>query len=264
MTPFRLGKLKRKRTDGSDYWSFCVTWHTPTGRVRHTLNTQDRFTAEAKARKLYENRDKGVAKAALVATVGECVEAYIDSLGGLRDEKRKRECWKAARGFWSAIPVEVVDADLSHSYMKWRNRATNTMRNELSLIRTALHWKYDKLAPKVIVPGVPDSEVGGVTKDEFRQFLTGCLMPHVKLFCILAVTTGARKTALLEAKWDQVDWSRAQLRLNAEGRTQSHKRRATVPLNNLAMEALKEARAGAVTDYIVEFRGGPLKDIKKA
>jgi integrase len=259
--PFKLGKLNRKRSDGSSYWSYCVIWWTSEGRVRKTLDTQDKPTAEAKARKLYADRDKGQAEA--VDTVGQCIEAYLDSLGGLRDEKRKREGWAAAKAFWAAIPIASVDDALSHSYMAWRQRAINTMRNELSLIRTALNWMHGKAAPKILVPGIPPSKVGHLTKPQFKKFLTGCSMPHVRLFAILGVTTGARKGALLEAKWDQVSWDRQQLDLNPVGRVQNRKQRALVPLNGLAMDALREARAGSTCDNIIEYRGGPIGDIKK-
>jgi integrase len=260
--PFKLGKLTRKRADGSSHWSYCVTWWEAQGRRRYSLDTQDQPTAEAKARAVYADRDK--ASTAKVDTVGVCVGLYLDSLGGQRDEARKRAAWKAASGFWGAIPVAVVDDALSKSYIEWRKRALNTVRNELSLVRTALHWKLGKeKAPKVCIPGIPDSSVEHLSKDQFRQFLDGCASPHVRLFAILGITTGARKTALLEAKWDQWDAERRQLNLNAVGRVQSHKRRALVALNDRAMEALREAKAGAVTDYIIEFRGDRLLDIKK-
>lgn len=262
MSPqFKLGKLTRKRSDGSAYWSYCVTWWGPEGRVRRTLDTQDKPTAEAKARRLYADRDKGMA--ALVDTVGGCVEAYLDSLGGQRDEARKRNGWKAAKPFWGAVPIAVVDDALSRSYLEWRGRAINTMRNELSLVRTALNWMYGSKAPKVIVPGIPPSVVGHLTKAQFREFLTGCASPHVRLFAILGVTTGARKTALLQARWSQVDWEREQLDLNPEGRVQNSKQRALVALNGQAMVALREAREGALSEYIVEHRGGPILDIKR-
>lgn len=261
MNSWKLGKLTRRRSDGTAYWSYCVMWWSSTHRVRKTLDTTDKPTAEAKARRLWADRDKAQPQA--VDTVGACVEMYLASLGGLRDEKRKREAWAAAKGYWANVPVSLIDDALSRSYLKWRDRATNTMRNELSLVRSALSWMYKKEAPKVIVPGIPPSQVGHISKADFKQFLTGCGMPHVRLFAILAVTTGARKTALLEAKWDQVDWDRGHLSLNAAGRVQSHKKRATVPLNGMAMEALREAKDGATCHHIIEYHSGPMLDIKK-
>lgn len=262
MSPdWKLGKLTRKLTDGTAYWSYCVMWYSASTRVRKTLDTQDRPTAEARARAAWASRDEGNGR--IFDTVGQCVDTYLDSLGGRSDEKRKRDGWKAAKGFWNAIPVKDVDEGLSASYLAWRKRSTNTMRNELSLVRTALNWMYKKDAPKIVVPGIPPSRVGHLTKDQFREFLTGCISPHVKLFAILGVTTGARKAALLEAKWDQVDWDREQLDLNPKGRIQNSKQRTTVALNGPAMEALREARDGATCDHIIEYRCGPLLDIKK-
>lgn len=256
---YSIGKLKRKRDSGSSYWSFCIIWYEEGSRKRLTLNTQDRPTAEAKARKYWAERNT-----ATNDTVGAIVLAYLDSLNGLRDEARKRNGWNAAKGFWDSIHVENVDAPMSFDYMSWRKRAVNTMRNELSLIRTALHWAKGDKAPKVHVPGIPDSEVEHLTKDQFRKLLEGCASPHVRLFCILGVTTGGRKSAILETKWEQVDWDRRQLNLNPKDRMQKgNKRRATVALNDRAMEALREAKEGATTDYVIEFRGGRLMDIKK-
>ncbi|HEX7820498.1 MAG TPA: site-specific integrase [Sphingobium sp.] len=279
-----LGKLTRKRADGTLYWSYCVIYYVASGRVRKTLDTQDRQLAEAKAHVIWSNapddlrRDPvmvvGATGADVVPTfdfppcdvadsVGACVEQYLDSLQGLRDEKRKREAWKAARAFWGDVPVASVDEPVCHAYMKWRGKALNTMRNELSGIRVALKWKYKNDAPKVMVPGIPPSRVGHLTKPQFKKFLDGCGMPHVKLFAILGVTTGGRKSAILQAKWEQVDWTRRQLNLNGFGRVQNSKKRATVPLNAIAMEALEIAKEGATTDYIVEYRCVPLTDIKR-
>lgn len=109
---------------------------------------------------------------------------------------------------------------------------------------------------------MPETSVGHLTKEQFRQFLTGCGSSHVLLFAMLAVVTGARKTALLEAKWEQVDFDRRMIRLNPAGRDQNRKHRATVPLNDMILPALREARLGALTEYVIEHRGAPLQDIK--
>lgn len=183
------------------------------------------------------------------------------------DDKRKREAWRAARPYWENLRVGLVDGPVSVGYLRWRGRRINTMRAELSLIRTALNWAeaeglIDK-APPVKLPAMPETSVGHLTKAEFRTFLEGCAAPHVKLFAMLAVTTGGRKSAILQSKWDQVDFTRCLLDLNPEGRKQNGKYRATVPLNDMIMPALREAKGNAATPYIIEHRGNPLLDIKK-
>jgi integrase len=203
-------------------------------------------------------------------TVGAIVDAYLgpkDRPDPVPDAKRKREAWAAAMPYWAALRPAAVDECVSLAYPAWRKRSANTVRQELSLIRTALNWavasKHLDAAPKVTLPAMPETSVGHLTKQQFRTFLGGCAAPHVRLFAMLGVTTGGRKSALLQALWTQVDFARALLQLNPEGRTQNSKYRATVPLNDMILPALREAKAAAVTGYIIEHRGKPLLDIKK-
>ena len=88
--------------------------------------------------------------------------------------------------------------------------------------------------------------------------------PHVRLFIILAITTGARMGAILELRWDQVDFKHRTINFNQVGREQSNKRRPEVPLNSRAYAALEEAAQGALTDFVIEWDGQALKSIKKA
>lgn len=261
--PYSLGRLTRKRTNGERYWSYCIIWWTDGRRRRHSLDTTDRVAAEAKARRVWAALRGGTR----FDTVEAIVSAYLDTLGGLRDEKRKREAWAAAGPYWGALRPQQIDEAVSLAYPGWRKRAANTHRQELSLVRTALNWAVaqghlDK-APKITLPAMPESSVDHLTKQQFRQFLMGCGAPHVALFAMLAVTTGGRKTALLQTQWCQVDLDRALIDLNPPGRKQNSKFRATVPLNDVILPKLREAKAAALSDYVIEHHGKPMDDIKK-
>jgi integrase len=87
---------------------------------------------------------------------------------------------------------------------------------------------------------------------------------HVRLFIILAITTGARMGALLDLRWDQVDFKHRTINFNGAARTQTNKRRPEVPLNGRAYEALEEAARGALSDWVIEWDGKQVKSIKKA
>lgn len=263
-TSYALTKLTRTRVDGSTYWSYCIAWRAEDGgRKRISLNTTDRVEAEAKARAIWSS--SGPQRS--YRTVGDIAGAYLDSLGGARQEKRKREAWAAAHGYWANLDPETVDEGVSLSYPQWRKRSVNTVRQELSLVRTALNWavaqRHLATAPKVTLPPMPPTSVGHLTKAQFRRFIAGCGSAHVELFAMLGVTTGGRKSALLEARWEQVDFDRALLNLNPTGRQQNSKFRAIVPLNRVILERLEAAKAVADTDYIIEHRGKRLLDIKK-
>lgn len=262
--PYAIGKLTRTRTDGSRYWSWCIVWRDEQGsRKRFSLGTTDRVAADAQARRVWAS----LVAPASYDTVGDIVTAYLDSLNGERQEKRKREAWVAAKPYWAGLRPAVIDEAVSLAYPAWRKRSVNTVRHELSLVRTALNWavnqKHIESAPKVTLPALPETSVGHLTKDQFRKLLEGCGRPHIRLFCMLGVTTGGRKSAILQAKWDQVDFDRALLNLNPEGRRQNSKFRATVPLNDMILPALREAKDAALTEHIIEHNGNPCLDIKK-
>jgi integrase len=88
--------------------------------------------------------------------------------------------------------------------------------------------------------------------------------PHVRLFIILAITTGARMGALLDLQWDQIDFKHRTINFNQPTRQQTNKRRPEVPLNGRACEALEEALRGALTDWVIEWDGKRVRSIKKA
>ncbi|WP_448500716.1 tyrosine-type recombinase/integrase [Sphingomonas sp.] len=281
--PWRLGKLRRKRTDGSGYWSWCILWNDDDGsRRRVSLGTTDRIAAEKLARDFWSRLTL-----VSVDTVGQVVEAYLDGLltkdaflalnnadrmnraAEHKDAHRKRTSWKAAKPYWGGLRLSQVDDQTSLAYIGWRKRAANTVRNELGLIRTALNWaaakgSIPKPAPKIVLPAMPESRVTHLTKPEFARLLEKCVAPHVKLFAMLAVTTGARSTALLELTWDRVDFEQGLIHLNPQGRMQkANKQRATVPLSDRVKPVLQEARDGALTEYVIECGGKPVASIKK-
>lgn len=261
--PWVLGKLTRKRADGTTYWTWCIKWADERGAHRESLGTSDRAAAEAHARDLWQRRTLASAD-----TVGEIVEAYLDSLGGLRDEKRKREAWVAAKPYWAGLRMHQIDDQTSAGYQAQRKRAANTMRNELGLIRTALKWAVGKriiqVAPPIFLPPMPESETEHLSKPQFRKFLAGCRAPHVKLFAQLAVTTGARAKALLELPWVRVDLDSRTINLNPRDRIQKeNKRRAVVPINDRLYPLLVDAKEAALTPFVIESGGSRIASIKK-
>lgn len=79
-----------------------------------------------------------------------------------------------------------------------------------------------------------------------------------------AYHTAARAGAILDARWEQVDFERKLISYDRPGRAKSRKRRATVPLNTAVLAELQAAREVAVTDYVIEFRGNPVASVKTA
>ncbi len=71
-------------------------------------------------------------------------------------------------------------------------------------------------------------------------------------------------SAILELRWDQIDFRHRIINFNQPGREQNSKRRPEIAMNSRAHTALLEASKGALTDYVIEWDRQPVKSVKKA
>lgn len=160
--------------------------------------------------------------------------------------------------------------------------SNGTTRRELSVLVSALNHAVNEgrltTAPKVWLPPEPPNKERYLEKDEIEALLNACVDPQTKLFVLLALNTGARKGALLELTWTQIDFNHRLIYLNPEGRVQTKKKRAIVPINDVAMQALAEEREklkvleaqakqerknSPLCPNVITYKGNPVRDIKK-
>lgn len=142
--------------------------------------------------------------------------------------------------------------------------ANSTIRQELSLLRACLNLRYGRGNTHLQLPPPSAPRDRFLTKQEATTLLEHVETPHVRLFIVLALTTGARMQAILEAKWDQVDLRTKTINYLPAGRHQSSKRRVTVPLNRRAFAAVTEAKELAKSDRVIEYGGEGIDNIKWA
>jgi integrase len=141
----------------------------------------------------------------------------------------------------------------SHSQTYARQRRAEgiqdgTIRRELTTLRAALYWAEGErlipAAPAVRLPSKPAPRDRWLTRDEPDRLLAACVSPHVRLFVLVALHTAARRNAILELRWEQVDLERRLVHFNPPGRRQTAKRRVVVPINEtLAVALQKHARS---------------------
>lgn len=234
-------------------------------RHRKRLYAADRPGAEAEARRRWsQGGDEGP------WTVGRVVRAYIAAReeAGIASSQRQKDAWKAMKDYWDTVDPQLIDDQMAKKYAKQRDRAAPTVRYELSLLSVALKWAADngkiQRVKAVWRPEAADRVVRALTRPQFRKWFKQVKAPHAKLYVRLGIATMARPSAILEAKWEQVDWDHENIDLNPKGRKQTRKRRPVVPLNAETMEALKLAHAGKQSEYIVERGAKRVKSIKKA
>jgi len=200
--------------------------------------------------------------------VGAAVSLYLAAKADMASIKRARVAWKASQSFWDKMPIARVDRETAISYRAHRGHcAPITVRNELAVVRAALNWcvkeRVIKEAPFIQMPPVPSSEIGHLSKAQFRRLIAGAKRPHIALFMMLAVATGARSNALLDLKWEQVDFERNTITLNPRDRVQTSKYRATVPMNPQIRAALVAAKEGALSEWVIEHGRNKVGSVKK-
>lgn len=117
--------------------------------------------------------------------------------------------------------------------------AQSTIRLELSLLRAT--WNYAVSRRRIattdlpVLDPLPDASPprDRWLRDEEvkRLFAAAEGRDRIEMFLWLALETGARRTAILELRWEQVDWETGVVHYLPPGQAQTKKRRASVPIS---------------------------------
>lgn len=174
--------------------------------------------------------------------------------------------WKALAPHFGQRIGSAITREDCRAYHKARLKdgmAPSSIVTELALLRACLRWRYKNAAPSIWLPPASPARDEYLSKDEARRIVNAAETPHVKLFLILGLTTGARASAILDLTWDRVDFQHGTINYRPAGRVQTNKRRTVVPMNDQLREALAEAYNARLTDNVIEYNGKPVGSIKK-
>lgn len=171
--------------------------------------------------------------------------------------------------FWDNVRPNVIDEPMCKAYDAQRRAGQATRRYELTMLSTALRWaalkaKVIDAAPTIWRPAAPARIDRHLSREQWRQFYAEVKAPHAKLYMVIALSTCARPSAVLELTWDRVDFDRGTINLNPVGRLQTAKRRPVVPMSDMCKAALLEAYQGRQSIYVIERGGKQIANIKKA
>jgi integrase len=247
--PYSVGEFRL------GWWrnSFCVTWYENGERRRYRLGveTEEQARTELHA---YARIQLAAAEGTTVPTIKALKDQYIADLESEgKPSKRVKWIWtNIGPTFGHMRPVDVTRKDCK-AYEKARKglgRSAHTVYDELNMLR-------------IIVPQMPAPRDRHLTRQEVEKAVASAMTPHVQLFMILALCTAARKTAILQLTWDRIDFDRGLIYLQDPEKERTTKGRAIVPMNDTARAALTEARTGAVSDYVIEWAGSPVTDVKR-
>lgn len=252
----RIGKLNGQ---------FVVMWNDEGGRRRYRLKATTKQAAEAEGRDVFR-RETASPSGYLIA----------DLWGMYRAERADRPIAETIRhtgkallpAFGSMRPDQVTVQDC-RKYAKDRaaaGRAQGTVWTELGHLRLVCRWAEKAgligRAPAIELPQKPAPKDRYLTDAEISRLIAADAEPHIRVAILLMLTTAGRVGAILDLTWDRVDFDRNQINLRVDS-TGPRKGRAVVPMNSTLRAALSVAADAAVSDYVVEWAGGPVRSIRK-
>jgi integrase len=252
---------------------FYVRWKDGTGRwQRRSLGTDDSETAKARLGE-YVRQIEFQQHAGENLTVAAIWASYVrdrESEGKVA-VPRMKDAWKRLEPTFGALLPAHVNKALCRSYLADRRRAgasDGTIHVELGYLRAAMrHGKREgfiSTEPVVVLPRKPPPREHHLTRDEVKRLIEAAYLPHVRLFIILAISTAGRASAILDLTWSRINFDRRTIALRDPERSETAKGRATVPINDMALEALTAARRGAVGAFVIEWGGKRVGSVKKA
>lgn len=186
--------------------------------------------------------------------------------------------WKSLAPHFADRTPDNLTRDDCREYARKRfalGRSPSTVHTELARLRSCLKWGqsegFMQKPAKIWVPQPAKPRDRVLSKHEIDRLLEGARRgdPHVYVFVVLAITTGARHTAILDLTWDRVDWDNRTIAYDTLDRNVKDpmskkwsKGRAMVPMSDLAYEALWHVYPGRQCDHVIEHGGRRLKSIR--
>jgi integrase len=239
-------------------------------RKRFSLGTADPILARARFAEFRQERER--LSRPQRPGVGAILDGYIaDRSQEVADPARLKYAAQRLRPVFGSILPSHIDKALCRSYVQRRRddgASIGTAHTELAMLRAALNWAgkqqppWIDRVPHIWMPPRPEPRDRHLSPLEARQLLAACQAPHIRLFVLLALNTAARMSAILELTWQRVDLERGIIALRDPLKAATRKGRATVPINGTLLEALREARAAAIGDHVVEMAGRRVLSIK--
>jgi integrase len=266
------------RVVNSKYW-----YIREAGGGKHSTRETDRGLASAVLARYIDS--KTAAKSTAGVTFGDVLNAYEEDRRTL-NEKTYLNKWqyviKRLRRRDGHRPLEEITTDWAKTYVKDRLEEVQepTIRQELASVMAAWNVAIRNSittipVPVFALPAASDPRDDYLMRDEADRLIAAADKPHVRLFIRLALATAGRHEAILQLTWSQIDLEQniVDLRRRAAPVPRKHragpksaeprqKLRGHVPISGAIVEELHEARARAVTDHVIEYRGQPIKSIK--
>jgi integrase len=207
------------------------------------------------------------------ATLASSIEPLIaffrnDTVASLVPERVKQYWAWRRRHSVRALNLERTEVEIVE-----RGVGDGTIIRELGgVLRPAIRHAIEqrRLLPGayyVPVPQAPPGRDYWITRKEAARLFWETRRDkrarlHLPLYAMIALYTGARRGAVLDLTWRQVDLARGRIDFNPPGRVQTKKRRPIIPTPRSLLSALRRAQARATCNHVISYQGKPVASVK--
>ena len=219
-----------------------------------------------------DRRERGESDPSEFPVVDALLDYAEEHSPGTASPERTAYAIKALATYWDDKTIDDINEDSCDEYSEFRQVSDSTVRRELVVLRAALNFCKRKkrltTVPHVYLPDEHQGKDRWLTKNEVATLLWRSRTVHSRtylpLFILLGLYTAARKSAIAELKWDQVDFVNNRIDFNPKGRKKTNKGRAVIPIQRRLRTFLILAyeRRGD-SEYVVQRNGAAVVDIKK-
>lgn len=146
-----------------------------------------------------------------------------------------------------------------------------TIKKELNILRAVLKaaaeddvekWFGALGMPSFKVPTIRDKmRRNYLTQAQTKKLLEHCHLLHIRLFILIAVSTGARKEAIECLKWSDVDFEHGTIDF---GEGAWNKKRPISSMTAELKSVLLDAYKVRSSDFVIEYAGRRAGDVKKS
>jgi integrase len=247
---------------------YALYWHDGITSRRRSLGTADRAVALRRKAEI-ERIETDVAKDTL--TVAEVWAVYHKHLTGRpAGATMGFEAKTILPHFGHLMPSSITRAHCE-AYMAIRRsagRKDGAILTELNRLSCALRYgeKHNLIskAPHIARPAAPPPKDIYITKHEAGRLLDVEMPEHLRLFIILALTTGSRAEAIVDLTWDRVDFARKLVDFRLPNVTRPMKQRMICPMNDKLLNALSEAKRKTNAEHVISWGGERIRSVKKS
>lgn len=254
-------RLKRLIVDGKRSRTWYVVWSEKGRYKRRSTGTDIKAKAEAWREQFIHEQDRPKENFDL----SDIFDGYEqDRIEDGRNANNLKTSLKPLRMYFGKKNAQHVTQAEIRRYKAHRGEKVTSCTRELLTLRAALKWAYSEGWTEHYRPFAVSANRNPrkrfMSQDEFDCLYEAADSIRLKTFLSIAINTAARSTKIYDLKWSDIDFEN---RLIYFGQGQANKKSRTVPMNDTLAWRLMGALLMATGDYVIEYRGGRVKGLRR-